>query len=342
MNGGSQTFEFTTKYFTLAEEYASLYRKTESQMQWTKMQRHIYSLMFTSEPKENIINDIYLNLDRISDYFKTIALARLYSYFGTISDFPNAVKCAKLCIEIGEKSNMMLMPTMAYGIMARAAIAMNNHEQSVNLTKRFLQLCYENGVYEYFRMRKAYDLILKFAFENEIEPIITKQMMKFAGYKTKKIYVQTLGVFSIFSYADRKIPLKMRTKKERELLAFLIDSGSKGVNKEQICTAIWSESESGDIKKLIGVNLAHLKNDLESFGLANPIINQKTITAFVKMKLNWILTFLNHMLQNLNSKTTLNLLKGYYRCIKVNTSQILKHFGLLVKELDSMRFMKRQ
>lgn len=282
MNGGSQTFEFTTKYFTLAEEYASLYRKTESQMQWTKMQRHIYSLMFTSEPKENIINDIYLNLDRISDYFKTIALARLYSYFGTISDFPNAVKCAKLCIEIGEKSNMMLMPTMAYGIMARAAIAMNNHEQSVNLTKRFLQLCYENGVYEYFRMRKAYDLILKFAFENEIEPIITKQMMKFAGYKTKKIYVQTLGVFSIFSYADRKIPLKMRTKKERELLAFLIDSGSKGVNKEQICTAIWSESESGDIKKLIGVNLAHLKNDLESFGLANPIINQKNYYSICK------------------------------------------------------------
>ena len=111
MNGGSQTFETTMKYFTLAEEYASLYRKTEFQMQWAKMQRHIYSLMFTNGPKESIINDIYANLDGVSDYFKTIALARLFSYFGTVADFSSAVKCAKLSIEIGEKANMMLRLT---------------------------------------------------------------------------------------------------------------------------------------------------------------------------------------------------------------------------------------
>ena len=55
-NGGSQTFETTMKYFTLADEYAPLYRKTEFQMQWAKMQRRIYSLMFTCGSKESIIN----------------------------------------------------------------------------------------------------------------------------------------------------------------------------------------------------------------------------------------------------------------------------------------------
>lgn len=87
-------------------------------------------------------------------------------------------------------------------------------------------------------MRKAYDPILEFAFDNGIEPDITKQMMEFAGYIPKRIYVQTLGGFSVFLYRDRQQPLKMRTKKERELLAFLLDAGSKGVTKEQICNAI--------------------------------------------------------------------------------------------------------
>jgi tetratricopeptide (TPR) repeat protein len=274
-NGGSQTFEVTIKYFTLAKEYASLYRKTEFQMHWAKMQYHIYSLMFSGDPKDRFIDEIYANLDLVADYFKTIALARLFSYFGTVSDFPSAVKCAKLSIEIGEKANMMLIPTMAYGILARTAIAMKDHEQSVTLTRRFLQLCYENGIYEYFRMRKAYDAVLAFAFDNGVELDITKQMMEFAGYTPKKVYIQTLGGFSVFSYENRQEPLKMRSKKERELLAFLIDAGSEGVTKEQIYNAIWTDSKSGDIKKLIGVNLAHLKKDLESFGLKNPVINQK-------------------------------------------------------------------
>lgn len=275
MNGGSKTFEATTKYFALADEYASLYRKTEFQMKWAKMQRLIYSLIFTDEPKEDVIAGIYTSLDQISDYFKTIALARLFSYFATISDFSSAVKCAKLSIEIGERTNMMLIPTMAYGILARIAIALKNYEQSASLTRRFLQLCSENGIYEYFRMRKAYDPILQFAFDNGIEPTITKQMMKFAGYKIKKMYITSLGGFSVFPYKDRQEPLKMRTKKERELLAFLLDAGSEGVTKEQIYEAIWWESESKDIKKLIGVNLAHIKKDLADLGVENPIINHE-------------------------------------------------------------------
>lgn len=275
VNGGSQTYETTMKYFTLADEYAPLYRKTEFQMKWAKMQRNIYSLMFKTGPKENIINEIYANLDQIYDYFKTIALARLFGYFGSISDFPNAIKCAKLSIEIGERSNMMLMATMAYGMLTRAAIEMKNYEQSINLTRRFLQLCSENGVYEYFKMRKAYDPILEFALDNDIEPAITKQMMEFAGYRIKKIHITTLGGFSIFLYKDRHKPFKMRTKKERELLAFIINGGEKGVTKEQIYEALLYESESADIKKLIGVNLSHIKKDLADLGLDNHIINHE-------------------------------------------------------------------
>ena len=99
-----------------------------------------------------------------------------------------------------------------------------------------------------------YGIILQFALDNNIEPDFARQMMRFSGYRGQKVYTQTLGGFSVFPYRNRENPLKMRSKKERELFAFLLDAGSGGVTKEQIYNAIWSESSSDDIKKLIGVN----------------------------------------------------------------------------------------
>lgn len=275
MNGGSQTFETTMKYFTLADEYAPLYRKTEFQAQWAKMQRLTYTLIFTNNPKEDIINNIFANLDEAGDYLKTIIYARLFGYFSAISDVRNAVKCARLCIEVGERSKMMLQATLAYGIIAKASIAMGDQEKAKNLTKHYLELCSDNGIYEYFRMRKAYEPILEFAYKNGIEPEFTKLMMEFAGLSIKKVYIKTFGGFTVYSYNDREKPIKMRTKKERELFAFILNAGSEGVTKEQIYNAIWSESESNNLKNLIGVNLAQIKKDLSILGIEDPIINHE-------------------------------------------------------------------
>lgn len=275
MNGGNQTFETTMKYFTLADEYAPLYRKTKFQVQWAEMQRLTYSLMFAKGPKEDIINNIFSNLDQAGDYLKTIIYARLLGYFSAVSDVRNAVKCAKLCIEVGERTKMMLQATLAYGIIAKAAISMNEQEKAADLTRHYMQLCSANGIYEYFRMRKAYDTILEFAYNSGIEPDFTKQMMEFTGYKIKKAYIKTFGGITIFPYDNKEKPLKMRTKKERELLAFLLDAGSEGATKEQIYNAIWWESESDNLKNLIGVNLAHIKKDLARLGIKDLIINHE-------------------------------------------------------------------
>jgi LuxR family maltose regulon positive regulatory protein len=275
MNGENQTFETTMKYFTLADEYAPLYRKTKFQAQWAKMQRLTYSLVFTKGPKEDIINNIFANIDNAEDYLKTIIFARLFGYFSAAGDIQNAVKCAKLCIEVGERTQMMLQATLAYGILAKAAISTSDQQKAAYLTRKYLQLCSANGIYEYFRMRKAYDPILEFAYCNDIEPEITKQFMNFAGYKTKKAYIKTLGGITVFPYKNREKPLKMRTKKERELLAFLLDAGSDGVTKEQIYNAIWWESDSENFKNLIGVNLAQIKKDFACLGIENLIINHE-------------------------------------------------------------------
>jgi hypothetical protein len=236
------------------------------------MQRLTYSIIFTNSPKEDVVGEIFENLDKAGAYLKSLVLARLMGYFSAISDYPNAVKCAKMCIEIGENSGMLLHSTLSYGVLARAAIVTQDYENSIRLTERYLKLCSDNGIYEYFRFRKAYDPVLEFAYNKGIEPEFTKQMMEFSGYRQKKIYIETLGAFTVYQDRNKQNLLKFRTKKERELLAFLLDAGDKGATKEQIYNAIWWESESKNIKNLIAVNLRHLKNDLECAGIEESVI----------------------------------------------------------------------
>jgi LuxR family maltose regulon positive regulatory protein len=272
MNGENASYETAVKYFTLAVEYAPLYRKTNFQMHWAKMQRLTYSLIFTDAPKEDIVREIFENLDRAGAYLKSLVLARLMGYFSAISDYPNAVKCANLCIETGESSGMLLHASLAYGVLVRAAIETKDHQKATILTGRYLKLCSDNGLYEYFRLRKAYYPVLEFAYNYRIEPEFTKQMIEFAGYRPKKAYIETLGAFTVYQDRDRQKLLKFRTKKERELLAFLLDAGDQGATKEQIYNAIWWESESTNIKNLIAVNLRHIKNDLECAGIMGSVI----------------------------------------------------------------------
>lgn len=271
--GGSISYNMANKYFALGIEYASLYRTSRFQLAWAKSQRLVYSLLFTSGSKAAIIDEILSNLDGISDYLKTIVLGRLFGYYISVSDFPNAVKYAKLSIDIGEKANIMMIPTIAYGLLTGAAITAGEHAKACNLAACFLKLCSDNGIYDYFRIPGLYEAILQFAMDNGIETDFVKKMMVFAGYKAKKIYISTFGGLNIYQFNDRQKPLKMRSRKERELFAFLLDAGSMGATKEQIYNAIWSETESDNVKKVIGVNLAHIKNDLSSLGVEDVILS---------------------------------------------------------------------
>lgn len=273
-NGKNASYDVTKKYFELSNEYAPLFRKTEFQMQWAKLLKLTYSLMFSDLPKEKILNEISDEYPLAGDYLKSIILARLLGYFAAAHDYSNAVACAKKCIEVGINSKTYLHSTVAYGMLARIALAGEEHKEDAQYTGQYLRLCYENGIYEYFSARKDYDPILQFADSNGIEENITKIMMEFCGYKPKKAYVKTFGGFAVLACGEMQKPLKMRTKRERELLAFLLSAGTQGVTKEQICDAVWPDTESNNTKKLIGVNLAYINKDLAALGAKNAIVCQ--------------------------------------------------------------------
>jgi LuxR family maltose regulon positive regulatory protein len=269
-NGLNASFETTKKYFALADEYAPLYRKTTYQQRWAELQRLTYSVMFESGEKDAIISEIFMQLDDCSDYFKSIVLARLMGYFAALHDYKNAAFCASQCVDVGERTGMRLHSTLAYGILARCCKAEQKWPDLEKYTARYLRSCVENGILEYFRVLD-YGPLLQYAYDSGIETECAIKLMSFAGYKVKKAYVQTFGGFAVFPFGMRNAPIKIRTRKERELFAFLLDASEQGATKEQIYEAIWSESESQNIKGLIGVNLTQLKKDLAPLAIDNLI-----------------------------------------------------------------------
>lgn len=274
-SGKSVSFETTIRYFKLANEYAPLYRKTRYQLHWAEMQRLSYSLIFANGPKGEITGKIMNHLDEVSDFFKCIILSRLMGYMSAIHDYPGAAEYARLDIEVGERAGLLLFSTLARGVVLLTALSAGDMEYARQNTGRYLRLCIDNGILAYFHAGKDYGPILQFAYDNGIEPEATKQLMEFSGYTTKKIYIKAFGGFTVFPYADRGKAIKLRTKKERELLAFLLNSGETGVTKEEITEAIWAESESENVKKLIGVNLSQLKKDLSQLGVENSVLYQE-------------------------------------------------------------------
>ncbi len=48
---------------------------------------------------------------------------------------------------------------------------------------------------------------------------------------------------------------------------------TRGTGAEQIYEALWYDSDSNDVKKLIGVNLSYIKKDLSALGLENMVVN---------------------------------------------------------------------
>jgi hypothetical protein len=207
---------------------------------------------------------------------------RLAGYYGAVSDFAGAAKCAKMVIDVGERTGMNLYVALAYGILVRVTLETGEQDETGLLTERFLSLCHENGIYEYFRIRKIYDPILEFADKRGIMPEIVKEMREFSGYRAKKAYIKTFVGFFVYPYDNRTNPLKISRKKERELLAFLLDAGETGVTKDQICDALWPESESKDVKRMLRVHMAQIKKDLSSLGIEDCTVYNGTMCSICR------------------------------------------------------------
>ena len=97
---------------------------------------------------------------------------------------------------------------------------------------------------------------------DEIKYIMTRKPLKNDGHIT----VKTFGVFDV--YKDGK-PIKFKTAKSKELLAYLVDRQGGGVTRAEVSSVLW-EDRIYDRKqqKITDVYIRSLKETLSEYGIS--------------------------------------------------------------------------
>lgn len=82
-----------------------------------------------------------------------------------------------------------------------------------------------------------------------------------------RILVRSFGRFSVEK--EKGEPMKFRTAKTEELLAFLLHHKGNPVSKEKIMEELWYDRDAEKAQSMLYTTLYQLRKDLEGFGLGN-------------------------------------------------------------------------
>ncbi|MDF2952289.1 MAG: malT, partial [Anaerocolumna sp.] len=178
-------------------------------------------------------------------------------------------------IQIGEQFECYAYTTIAYGRLAAIYLREGNLSKASENTRRFLMLSEQYNHRYYIRFKPLFASVLKFAAESGVSVEFTKDMMSYGGYTTERVFIHTMGSFYIASVFEREKPVKIRTQKARELLAYLL-LHRNGVTREQIFSDLWEDSEA-DITRLFHTRRGEIRRAFESLGSKNPILHEKGV-----------------------------------------------------------------
>lgn len=84
------------------------------------------------------------------------------------------------------------------------------------------------------------------------------------GYNQEKVYITTLGEFSV-TYGEKQV--LWRTKKVKELAAFLVYKKGKPVTKELMIETLWPECQEKKASQLFHTTISYLRKNLQDAGI---------------------------------------------------------------------------
>lgn len=133
----------------------------------------------------------------------------------------------------------------------------------------------------------------------------------YINFKYKKIYILCLGNFEVIVNNEK---VKWRTKKAKEMFAFLFNQRGIGVNKEQISDSLWENIPYNNKSTLFHTTLSYVRKALMQFGFKEIIIceDKKYLLDFRYIESDSI-DFENicGKLNDMNLKTAINKLEIY-------------------------------
>lgn len=112
------------------------------------------------------------------------------------------------------------------------------------------------------------DITRKKQHEKKLLHIVRKQNEKLKKTKHHPLENMTMpriylfGKFNVFA-ADSKLPIKWRTSKSEELMAFLLNKDKPATSKTEICDALWPEADLEKAAAYLYTTIYNLKKDLK-------------------------------------------------------------------------------
>lgn len=117
------------------------------------------------------------------------------------------------------------------------------------------------------------DYLLKPISEERLQKSIGRVQNKLAKKKQEKktgnLYIQSFGSFEVFDSEGK--PMKWRTQKNKELLAYLWFHENRRINKNIILDTIFMDHDIEKATTLLHTTVYQLRKSLRNLGLKNPI-----------------------------------------------------------------------
>lgn len=270
--GQPYDFAVVDFYLEMAEKYAVLNRSTRDHYLFVKIWKLCSLLIEQPDKAADSIQETLSLLESTTPFFQSLAYGRMANALDTLKMKPEQCKYFfHESIRIGELNRCYAYATIAYGRLAAIYLREGNLDKAAENTRRFLMLSEKFNHRYYIRFRPLFDSVLKLAKELGIAPDFTRDMMSYGGYTSERVYIHTLGAFYIAPVHDRKKPVKIRTQKARELLAYLLEHRN-GVSREQIYADLWEDSDA-DVTRLFHTRRGEIRRAFESLGAENPIFH---------------------------------------------------------------------
>lgn len=268
-------FSAFNRYIGMAEEFAAVNRNARDHIVFTKVLRMSAGLLSAPDQTVRRLEEIIPLVEQTTPYFQSLAFLSIANALNRLGQEEKAKQYYNKCIEIGLKSGCFLCPILAFGEMAALCLREGNRDEACEYAREFMELSLKYGHRFYFQIKALFESVLKLAVDQGITPEFIREMLSYGGYTTQRVYINTLGGFYIAPSHDRNSPVKIRTQKSRELLAYLLEH-REGVTRERIYADLWGDSEA-NVTSLFHTRRGEIRRAFESLGAKNPILREKGV-----------------------------------------------------------------
>lgn len=279
-------FSASFRYINMAEEYAVINRSTRDHSLFAKIWNICAKLMAQPEKTGEYVEEALTLMDDSLPFFQSVAYGRIANALDILGQNPEQCKeYFYQCIKIGEAIGSYAYATIAYGRLAGIYLKEGDIDRAKDYTRRFMELSRQYDHRYYIRIKPIFEPVLKLAAKEGITPEFTREMLSYGGYVVERVYINSLGGFYITPSHDRETPVKIRTQKSRELLAYLLENW-EGVAREQIFVDLWGDSEA-NVSSLFHTRRGEIKRAFKTLGAENPIIHENGIYRLNMEEITW-------------------------------------------------------